>query len=47
MIRKKSRYNVPQLTKQITVGDLDIDINHSFEDMANKYRDRQNKWCFV
>lgn len=46
MIRKKSRYNVPQLTKQITVGDLDIDINHSFEDMANKHRDRQNKWMF-
>lgn len=46
MIRKKSRYNVPQLTKQTTVGDLDIDINYSFEDMASKYRDRQNKWMF-
>ena len=46
MIRKKSRYNVPQLTKQTTVGDLDIDINYSFEDMANKHRDRQNKWMF-
>lgn len=45
-MRKRYKYNVPELTKQVTVGEIDIEMSTDFQSTSSKYKDKLNKWQF-
>lgn len=45
-MKKRYKYNVPELTKQLTVGEIDVEVKANFQSIASKYKDKLNKWKF-
>ena len=45
-MKKRYKYNVPELTKQVTVGEIDVEVKANFQSIASKYKDKLNKWKF-
>lgn len=45
-MKKRYKYNVPELTKQVTVGEIDIDMGTDFYTIAPRYEDKKDRWTF-